>query len=297
MTRTRPSLSARRPARRPAPRPGRRLGLPLVAAVAALALALSACSSGGTRGPSSTTGSGTSSAGTSLADVRKAGVLTVGTEGTYRPFSYHEGGNGQLTGYDVELVRAVAQKLGVRAEFKETQWDAIFAGLDSGRFDVIANQVSINPERKAKYAFSTPYTVSRGVVVTTKDDSSVKSFSDLAGKTTAQSLTSNWYQLAKKAGANVQPVEGWAQAVTLLKQGRVDATVNDQLTFLDYQKTEHDTALKIATTTSDEARNAFAFRKGSTSLVTAVDKALAQLRADGTVARISKKYFGKDVSR
>jgi len=289
MTRTRSSLSVRRPARR--------LALPLAAVVAALAVALSACSGGGPRATSSTTGSGAQSAGTSLADVRKAGVLKVGTEGTYRPFSYHQGGNGKLTGYDVELVQAVARKLGVRASFDETQWDAIFAGLDAGRFDVIANQVSINPERKATYAFSTPYTVSRGVVVTTKDDHAIKSFKDLSGKTTAQSLTSNWYQLAKKAGANVQPVEGWAQAVTLLKQGRVDATVNDQLTFLDYQKTEHDTALKIATTTSDEASNAFAFRKGSTSLVTAVDKALAQLRADGTIARISKKYFGKDVSR
>jgi L-cystine transport system substrate-binding protein len=283
MTRMRPSLSARR------------LRLPAVAVLAALVMTLSACGSSG--GATSTTGSAKQSAGTSLADVKKAGVLTVGTEGTYRPFTYHEGGHGKLTGYDVDVITAVAEKLGVRPKFEETQWDAIFAGLDAGRFDVIANQVSINPERKAKFAFSTPYTVSRGVVITTADDSSIKKFSDLSGKTTAQSLTSNWYDLAKKAGANVQPVEGWAQAVTLLKQGRVDATVNDQLTYLDYQNTEHDTGLKVAVTTSDVTRNAFAFRKGSTSLATAVDKALAQLRSDGTIARISKKYFGKDVSR
>jgi cystine transport system substrate-binding protein len=271
----------------------------LTALTAAHLLVLTACGSGSAsqQAGAGSSGSGTQAAGTSLAQVRKAGVLTVGTEGTYRPFSYHAGGNGSLAGYDVDLVRAVAKKLGVGVKFEETQWDAIFAGLDAGRFDVIANQVSINPERKAKYAFSTPYTVSRGVVVTTADDSSIKRFSDLSGKTTAQSLTSNWYELAKQAGANVQPVEGWAQAVTLLEQGRVDATVNDQLTFLDYQKSEHDAGLKIATQTSDEARNAFAFRKGSGSLVAAVDKALAQLRADGTIARISQRYFGKDVSR
>jgi L-cystine transport system substrate-binding protein len=289
MTRMRPTL---------AHRSARRLRLPAVAVLAALVMTLSACGSSGSGGASSTTGGSTKqSSGTSLADVKKAGVLTVGTEGTYRPFTYHEGGNGKLTGYDVDVITAVAKKLGVHPKFEETQWDAIFAGLDAGRFDVIANQVSINPERKAKFAFSTPYTVSRGVVITTADDSSIKKFSDLSGKTTAQSLTSNWYEMAKKAGANVQPVEGWAQAVTLLKQGRVDATVNDQLTYLDYQKTEHDTGLKVAVTTSDVTRNALAFRKGSTSLVTAVDKALAQLRADGTLARISRKYFGKDVSR
>jgi cystine transport system substrate-binding protein len=113
---------------------------------------------------------------------------------------------------------------------------------------------------------------------------------------TAQSLTSNWYELAQQNGAKIQSVEGWAQAVTLLKQGRVDATVNDRLTFLDYQTTERDTSLKVAAETGDEARNAIAFRKGSDSLVKAVDKAIAELKADGTLAQISKKYFGEDVS-
>jgi cystine transport system substrate-binding protein len=184
----------------------------------------------------------------------------------------------------------------VKAQFEETQWDAMFAGLDAGRFDMIADQVSITPERQADYQFSTPYTVSPGVVVTTSDDSSISSFADLKGKTTAQSLTSNWYDMAKKAGANVQNVEGWAQAVTLLKQGRVDATVNDKLTFLDWQKSQGDNSLKIAATSTDVAHNAFAFRPGSETLVKAVDQALAQLRQDGTLAKISQKYFGQDVS-
>jgi cystine transport system substrate-binding protein len=224
-------------------------------------------------------------------------VITVGTEGTYKPFTYHENGTGDLTGYDVDVMRAVADELGVKAEFEETQWDAIFAGLDAGRFDVIANQVSITFERKADYAFSEPYTVSPGVIVVRKGDDSISSFADLKGKTTAQSLTSNWYELAKDAGANVQNVEGWAQAVTLLKQGRVDATVNDRLTYLDYENTEGDTGLQVAAETKDAARNAFAFRKGSDDLVKAVDKALDKLRKDGTLAEISKKYFGEDVSR
>jgi cystine transport system substrate-binding protein len=235
--------------------------------------------------------------GTSLADIKKAGVLTVATEGTYRPFTFHEGGSGELTGYDVEVARAVGDELGVDVKFEETQWDAIFAGLDAGRFDMIANQVSITDEREADYDFSKPYTVSPGVIVVNDGDDSISSFDDLKGKTTAQSLTSNWYELAKESGANVEAVEGWAQAVALLEQGRVDATVNDELTFLDYENTEGDTGLEIAATTEDEARNAFTFRTGSDSLIKAVDKALADLRADGTLAEISEKYFGEDVSR
>jgi cystine transport system substrate-binding protein len=232
-----------------------------------------------------------------MRDVKHWGVLTIGTEGTYKPFSYHEDGTGDLTGYDVEIITAVADKLGVKPKFEETQWDAIFAGLEAGRFDVIANQVSINDERSAKYDFSKPYTVSPGVIVVKDDNTDITSFADLAGKTTAQSLTSNWYELAQKSGANVEAVEGWAQAVTLLEQGRVDATVNDNLTFLDYKKQKGATGLKIAAETDDPSLNAFVFAKGNTELQQAVDKALDDLRADGTLAKISDKYFGSDVSQ
>ena len=270
----------------PSPRRARR-AVAAVLAVGALALTGCGSTSGSAEEPQG---------GTSLAQVKKDGVITVGTEGTYRPFTYHENGSGDLTGYDVEVMKAVADKLGVKVKFEETQWDAIFAGLNAGRFDAIANQVSITPEREQQYVFSEPYTVSTGAVVTTKDNDDITSFGDLKGKTTAQSLTSNWYDLAKKAGANVQNVEGWAQAVALLKQGRVDATVNDTLTFLDWQKTEGDDSLKIAATTDDQSRSAVTFRKGSSSLADAVDKALDELRQDGTLAKISEKYFGEDVS-
>ena len=268
--------------------------LSLIGGLAALLLAATAC---GGSGSSGTSGSSDQAGGQTLAQVKKAGVITVGTEGTYRPFTYHQNGSGALTGYDVEVMRAVAKQLGVDVKFEETQWDAIFAGLDAGRFDAIANQVSITPERQAAYDFSTPYTVSPGVIVVNKGDDSISSFQDLKGKSTAQSLTSNWYTMAKDSGAEVQNVEGWAQAVTLLKQGRVDATINDELTYLDYEHTEGDTGLAIAATTDDEAHNAIAFRRGSDSLVKAVDQALVTLRKDGTLAKISTKYFGQDVSR
>ena len=274
-----------------------RQGLPVALALT-LATILTACSGGAAPDPTSTsTASATSTDDASLSAVEQAGVLVIGTEGTYRPFSYHVDGSGDLTGYDVEVARAVADQLGLEAQFQETQWDAIFAGLDAGRFDMIANQVSITPEREAAYTFSDPYTYSVGVIVVPSSDSSITSFADLSGKKTAQSLTSNWRTLAQDSGALIEPVEGWAQAVALVKQGRVAATVNDELTFLDYQKVTGDTGVKVAATTEDVSRTAFAFRSGNVALAAAVDTALAALTEDGTLAKISEEYFGEDVSQ
>ncbi len=264
-----------------------------VAIVAATAIALTGCSA-----VAPTSGGSTSAASDgSLAAVQKAGVLTIGTEGTYRPFTYHDGGSGKLIGYDVEVAQAVAKKLGLKAKFEETQWDAIFAGLEAHRFDVIANQVSITPERQAKYEFSTPYTVSTGVIVVKSSDNKIKSFADLKGVNVAQSLTSSFYTLAQQSGANISAVEGWAQAVATLQRGDVEATINDKLTWLDYKKQGKAEGLKVAAETTDSSKSAFAFAKGSGTLVKAVNTALDTLRADGTLKKISEKYFGDDVSK
>ena len=259
-----------------------------LAAASVAALALVGCSTGA---PASSEPAADNEYG-----LVKAGTLTVATEGTYRPFSFHEDGSGDLVGYDVEVAEAVADKLGLEIEFQETQWDAIFAGLEAGRFDVIANQVSINPEREEQYLFSSPYTVSPGVIVVKEGDTSISSFDDLAGKTTAQSLTSNWYELAQESGANVEAVEGWAQAVALLEQGRVDATINDELTYLDDVQTNGERGLVIAAETDDPSLSALAFTKDKADLVAAVDAALEELRAEGVLAELGEKYFGADVS-
>jgi cystine transport system substrate-binding protein len=223
-----------------------------------------------------------------------ATTLRVGTEGTYSPFSF-QGPDGKLTGYDVEVAQAVGAKLGRTVEFVQTPWDAIFAGLEAKRFDLVANQVTITDERRAKYDLSEPYTVSEGVIVTRADNTGITSLADLRGRTTAQSATSNWADVARGAGANVEAVEGFVQAVRLLKDGRVDATVNDTLAVGEYQKTTGDTGVKVAGSTGDTSEQAFAARKDS-GLIPEVNRALDELRADGTLARISEKYFGSDVS-
>jgi cystine transport system substrate-binding protein len=259
----------------------RRLVAQLLIVIIAL-VSLAACSGGG---PSST-----------LDQVRDDGVLKVGTEGTYSPFTYHDPTNNQLTGYDVDVITAVADGMGVKVEFTEAPFDAIFASLMSRRFDVVANQVTKNPEREGKYALSAPYTVSEGIIITKSSNTSITKLSDLKGLTTAQSSTSNWAGVAKKAGAEVQAVEGFTQAVSLVKQGRVDATLNDNLAALEYFKTTRDTEVKVAAETGDRSEQVFALRPDDTSLRDEINTQLAELRKNGTLATISQKYFDQDVS-
>ncbi len=233
---------------------------------------------------------------TTLDKVQESGVLRIGTEGTYSPFSYHDPASNALTGYDIDVITAVAEQLGVRAEFVEAPFDSIFASLMSDRFDVVANQVTRNADREAAYALSKPYTVSDGVIVTRTDDDSITELSDLKGKTTAQSATSNWAGVAKEAGAKVESVEGFTQAITLVKQGRVDATVNDNLAVAEYTKTTNDTTVKIAAETGDTSEQVFALRPTDGELRDAINTALDQVRADGKLTTISDTYFGTDVS-
>ena len=244
------------------------------------ALLLTACGSSATNGDN---------------PVKASGVLRIGTEGVYSPFSYHDPTTGQLVGYDVDVARAVADKLGVRVEFVETPWDSIFAALEANRFDVVANEVTINAERKQKYDLSAPYSVGEGVIVTRADDNSVKSLDDIKGKVAGETATSNWAQVARDHGARVEVVEGFTQAIKLLNQGRVDLVINDSIAVYAYLAETGDTSVKIATTTGEKSEQGFAARKNS-GLLPDLNKALDELRADGTLADISQKYLKANAS-
>ncbi|MDR7237844.1 amino acid ABC transporter substrate-binding protein [Neobacillus drentensis] len=229
-----------------------------------------------------------------LKSVKDKGTLLIGTEGTYPPFTFHDA-SGNLTGFDVDLATEVAKRIGVKPEFKETQWDAMFAGLDAKRFDMIANEVGIRPDRQEKYDFSDPYITSAGVLIAHKDNDKVKAFEDIKGLNAAQSLTSNYGDMAKKYGAKLVGVDGFQQAVELLAQKRVDVTINDKLSFLDYKKQKPDAPIKVVATANDASSSAFMFRKKSDTLVDEVNKALKDIIDDGTYKKISEKWFGEDV--
>lgn len=249
--------------------------------------------------PTDTTAAATDGSSELLQRINNGGTINVGTEGTYPPFTYHDE-SGKLTGYDVEVTRAVADKLGVDVDFKETQWDAMLAGLDSERFDMVANQVSLTtPERKAKYDKATAYSWSGAVVLAKNEDNRYSSWEALKGLRSAQSLSSNYGELAEKYGAEVVAVDGMAQAVQLVKQDRADFTMNDQLAVLDYlQKTPNSgLEIKLKAPASEKTGSGIVFRKGDDDVVAKVNEAMAELQADGTLTKLSEEFFGSDISQ
>ncbi|KOO47124.1 amino acid ABC transporter substrate-binding protein [Priestia koreensis] len=259
--------------------------LSMLVVISSLVLVLAACG----------TSDKSDNAGADLyKEVKKSGELKIGTEGTYPPFTFNKGG--KLTGFDVDIAREVAKRLGVKPVFVQTQWDSLFAGLNAKRFDVIANEVGIRKDRQKKYDFSDPYISSAAVLVTAKNNKDIKDFKDLKGKKAAQSLTSNYRKIAEDNGADIVGIEGLTQSMDLITQGRVDATVNDKLAILDYLNRKPNSAVKIVKEEKDSAESAFLFRKDSDKLVKEVNKALADMKKDGTYEKISKKWFGEDVS-
>ncbi|AWT50177.1 amino acid ABC transporter substrate-binding protein [Psychrobacter sp. YP14] len=234
-----------------------------------------------------------------LSRINSGGTINVGTEGTYPPYTYHDEQN-KLTGYDVEVTRAVADKLGVKVEFKETQWDAMLAGLDAKRFDMVANQVSLTtPERQAKYDKAEAYSWSGAVVLAPKSDSRFNSWESLKGLKSAQSLSSNYGELAKKYEAEVVPVDGMAQAVELVKQGRADFTLNDNLAVLDYLKKFPDSSLeiKLKAPAEEMTGSGLVMLKGDDAALAKINEAMDELHKDGTLTRLSEQFFGEDISK
>ncbi|KUO76889.1 MAG: amino acid ABC transporter substrate-binding protein [Clostridia bacterium BRH_c25] len=231
-----------------------------------------------------------------LEEVKANGKIRFGTEGTYAPFTFHDE-TGKLTGFDVEIAEEIAKRLGIKAEFIETKWDGIFAGLDAKRFDAIANEVAIREDRLEKYDFSTSYIVSKAVLIVNEENNDIKAFEDLKGKKSGQSLTSNLADIARSFEAEIVQVDGFNQSIDLLVSKRIDATINDSLSFLDFKKQRPDTPVKIVDQMDTKDQIGIMFNKGNNELVDAVNKALDEMRADGTYLKISEKWFGEDVSK
>lgn len=227
--------------------------------------------------------------------IIKNGYITFATEGTYAPYSYHDD-KGDLVGFDVEIAKAIAGELGVEAKFTETQWDGIIAGLDAKKYDAISNQVSITDERKEKYLFSDPYTYVYGAVIVAEDNEDIKSFEDLDKKDVALTVTSNWADVARSYGGEIVSTNGFSESIQLVLQGRADATVNDNVTFLDFKNNQPDAKAKIAATSQEATESAILIRQGDEKLQTEINKALKTLKDNGKLSEISIKYFGEDIT-
>ena len=266
---------------------------------AALAVGLTDCGSTAAESTADTAGTETTetAGGDLLSEIQAKGTITVAMEGTWAPWTYHDEDD-NLVGYDVEVATKIAEKLGVEPQFIEGEWDGLLAGLDAGRYDIMVNGVDITPERAEKYDFSTPYAFNRTAVITTKDNDSINTLEDLNGKNTANTISSTYAQLAEQYGATVTGVDDLNQTFELLLSGRIDATLNAEMTYYDYMKEHPDANAKIAVLTDDANEVAIPMRKGdeTATLRTAIDAAIDELRADGTLKELSEKYFGTDIS-
>ena len=279
----------------------RRTFISLMSVMAAAGvLTLAGCSSN-SGSSAAASGAASSAASTGAADQLAAsqtnGKLVVALEGAWQPWSYHDESD-TLVGYDVEVSRAIAEKLGVEPEYVESDWDSLFAGLDAGRFDIVCNGVEVTDERAKTYDFTTPYGYIHTALAVRKDNEDIKSFEDLKGKTTANSLASTYMELAESYGATVQGIDTLEETIQLLTAGRIDATLNADVSFYDYLNVHPDADFKLVAQTEDASHVAIPVRKGddSASLLEAINTAIEELRADGTLKELSEKYFGQDIS-
>ena len=282
----------------------RRTFISLMSVMAAAGvLSLSGCGSSGSSSAaaSSTTSSSASGAAEAgsdlLSTIQSRGTLIVALEGAWQPWSYHDESD-TLVGYDVEVSRAIAEKLGVEPEYVESDWDSLFAGMDAGRYDLVCNGVEVTDERSKTYDFTTPYGYIHTALAVKKDNDTITSFEDLKGKTTANSLASTYMELAESYGATVQGIDTLEETIQLLTAGRIDATLNADVSFYDYLNVHPDADFKIVAQTEEASHVAIPLRKGeeTASLREAIDKAIEELRAEGTLTELSEKYFGQDIS-
>lgn len=240
----------------------------------------------------------TSSEQDHLARIKAAGKITIATEGVWSPFTYHDETTDELVGFDVEVAAAIAEKLGVEAEFKEVAFDGGLTGVSTGTFDMMANGVDVTPDREETYDFTDPYAYDHAVVVTLATNDSISSFEDLNGLTTANSAGSTYEAMGIQYGATVSNVDTLGETMTLVLNGTVDATINAMTSAQDYINTTGTSDLKVAAVDSETTKYAIPLAKGSDndSLREAINQAISELRAEGKLSEISNKYFGADIT-
>lgn len=237
------------------------------------------------------------------ANAGKKRVIKVGTDGVYAPFSFKDESSGKLTGYDVEVIQEVGKRINADIEFTTVPWDSIFLGLESKRYDIIANEIEKTKEREEKYIFSDKYLVSAAQIIVKEGEDNIKTLKDLEGKRVISAVGSNYSKTVEeynKTAAKKIDLNYFDGGITLtlveIAQGKADATLSDRLVVSYYKKQQGDKVQLVGEPLSTTP-TFFLFRKDSEELRNEVNKALAEMRADGTLAKISEKWFGGDYTK
>ncbi|KGT35142.1 amino acid ABC transporter substrate-binding protein [Vibrio parahaemolyticus] len=224
--------------------------------------------------------------------------VKVGMSGRYFPFTFVK--QDKLQGFEVDMWDEIGKRNDYKIEYVTSNFSGLFGLLETGRIDTISNQITMTDERKAKYLFADPYVIDGAQITVRKGNDSIKGVNDLAGKTVAVNLGSNFEQLLrqydKDGKINIKTYDTGIEHDVAL--GRADAFVMDRLSALELIK-KTGLPLELAGEPFETIQNAWPFvnnEKGQ-KLQAEVNKALAEMRADGTVEKISVKWFGADITK
>ncbi|MCB8888156.1 amino acid ABC transporter substrate-binding protein [Vreelandella malpeensis] len=228
----------------------------------------------------------------------QADTLRVGMSGGYFPFTFVE--RDQLKGFEVDVMNAVGEVTGDDIEFVTASFSGLAGLLDSGRIDTIANQITITPEREAKYVFTAPYVYDGAQVVVRAGNESINGVEDLSGKSVAVNLGSNYEQLLRELPnadeIDIRTYESNVEQDVAL--GRTNAFIMDRVSATQVIK-ERGLPLELAGQPFTVIENALPFRNDAAGQAQRdrVEAALAELRENGTLQEISEKWFDTDITQ
>ena len=227
--------------------------------------------------------------GTAMAQGKE---LIVGSSATYRPFAY-ESPSKEIVGYDVDIIKAVAQKAGLTIKIVNTPWTGIFAALNNGDVDLVISGVTINDKRKQSYDFTAPYFEARQLIAVHKD-SNVKGLKDLAGKKIGVVTGSTGDDTASrefgKTNPDIRRFESTPVVISELANGGLDAAIGDN-GVIAFRTQEHKHLKTVADASFPKEFFGIVVKQGNKDLLDKLNKGLAAAKADGSYAQIFKKWF------
>lgn len=274
----------------------KRKALAVLALALVLVLSLAACGSAATSAASTTQAASATAAATTGSTAGQ--VLRIGVDDSYPPMEYKDDKNATV-GFDVDLANEIGKKLGMKVELVSTAWDGIFQALNTSKFDAIISSVSVTDERKQNFALTKPYIANAQVIVVKPSDNSIKEAKDLAGKKVGVQVNTTAHDSAnvflKTTKFELSTYDQVIQPFADLKAGRLDAVIVDEVVG-QYYVAQDKNNYKIASGKLTNEPIAACFKKDNTAMRDKVDQVLEDFRKDGTLKKISEKWFGVDLT-
>lgn len=239
-----------------------------------------------------------SSESNSIQKVKDSGKLVLGLDDTFAPMGFRDN-SGEIVGFDIDLAKEVANRMGVELEIKPIEWSSSILSLNKGDIDVLWNGLTINETRKEQINFSKPYLNNRLVIVKPKDRNDINSKEDLAGKILGVQVGSNDEALQSdpisKEAKEIRKYDVNVNAFLDLKAKRIDAVIIDEVAAQYYISEEKVDFVVVENSPLTEEFYGVGFRKNATELLVEVDRILDEMKADGKASEISQKWFAKDI--